>query len=193
VPKLKLISKIAGYVVTALLAVMLLSNVYTIIARAVTGEAQPKFLGFSSAIVISGSMSDTIEVNDYIICLDVKDYDEGDIITFKSERGSLITHRIVGETESGFITQGDANNTPDSEPVSKSDIVGKVVIILPKLGVFIEFMQSPMGLMCIVFAGFLILCLPSLADRCNQRKNEIGEAPMNGGNNDESGNKDSQK
>lgn len=190
-PKLKLVSKIAGYALTALLAIMLLSNVYTIIARSVTGEVQPKFLGFSSAIVISGSMSDTIEVNDYIICLDVNDYDVGDIVTYKNERGSLITHRIVSETDAGFITQGDANNTPDSEPVSQSDIVGKVVITIPKLGAFIEFMQTPLGLMCIVFAGFIILYLPSLADRFNQWKNENGEAPMNGGNNDESGNKDS--
>lgn len=185
--KLKPALRIANIAVTVLLAFMLISNVYCIIARAVTGDPAPKFLGFSSAVVISGSMSDTIEVNDLIICHEQSDYAKGDIITYISESGSLITHRIVSESDAGFITQGDANNTPDRTPVADDDIVGKVVCIIPAIGLFIEFMRTPLGLMCITFIGLLILVLPTLADRYESAAAAQESPSENGGNNDGSG------
>lgn len=191
--KLKSFFKVLSIAVTVFLAVLLVSNVYTILMRTFTDEKYPKFLGFSSAVIISGSMSDTIEVNDLVICLAQTDYEVGDIVTYVSESGSLITHRIVSESDAGFITQGDANNTPDRTPVCRSDITGKVVCIIPGVGSLIEFLRTPFGLMCITFMGLLILAFPSVMDHRESIRSKGSESPKNGGKNDGSGNEDSEK
>lgn len=178
--KLKTAGKIVSAVLTVLLAFMLISNVYSICMKAFGGEEHPRFLGFSSAVVISGSMSDTIEINDLVICSQRRSYEVGDIITFISKSGSLVTHRIVGENEEGFITRGDANNTDDRDTVAHNSIMGKVVLIIPGIGLVVDFMHTPLGLMCVVFIGILILVLPSILE------NKTGSPQKNGGNVDES-------
>ena len=187
--KLKLIGRIVGAVLTFLLAFMLISNVYCICVKTFGGQEHPKFLGFSSSVVISGSMADTIEVNDLVICSERRSYKVGDIITYISKSGSLVTHRIVGETEEGFITRGDANNTDDREPVKVDSIMGKAFLIIPGVGLVVEFMNTPLGLMCMVFIGISILVLPSYLDRMIGEN--TGSPQKNGGNIDESENKDS--
>lgn len=190
---IKLICRIIGIAFTALLAVLLVSNIYSILMRTFTDEKQPRFLGLSSAVIISGSMSGTIEVNDLVVCCEQNDYAKGDIITFVSESGSLVTHRIVSLSDAGFITQGDANNTPDRTPVEPGAVVGKVILTVPGIGLLIEFLRTPLGLMCILFIGLLILALPSVIDRNADDDNGDCEPPKNGGNDDGSGNKDSEK
>lgn len=156
-----IIKKIFGTAVTLLLALLLAFNLYTIAARRITGNPQPDVLGYSAAIVISGSMSDCIEVNDMVVIHREADYVIGDVITYL--RGStLVTHRIVGESDGGFVTKGDANNTEDLEPVQAGQIVGKVVWVIPKIGAVIGFLQTPPGVGCLVLAGFGILTAPML-------------------------------
>ncbi len=62
---------------------------------------------------------------------------EGDIIQFRKERVTVM-HRVVEieETEAGkfFITKGDANKDPDSDPVIPENVVRKLVFKIPKLG-----------------------------------------------------------
>ena len=81
---LKLIGKVLSAAITALLAILLCGNLYTIAARALTDELQPAVFGWSTAVVISGSMSGEIEVNDMVVIHREKSYDAGDIITFES-------------------------------------------------------------------------------------------------------------
>jgi len=183
---LKRITRIISIAVTAVLAVLLIANVYTIIARAATGKQNTTFFGFSSAVVITGSMSGTIEVNDLIICREQRDYNVGDIVTYTTPGGSLVTHRIVSESDLGFITRGDANNTPDSQPVSPESIVGRVVCTIPGIGLFIEYLRTPLGLACVVLVGLLLLALPSVMDRTEESASGSGSEkdhfPKNGGN-----------
>lgn len=171
---LKLIYRILSAVLTAFLAVIVAANIYTAAARAITGEPQPTFFGYSSAVIVSGSMSGTIDVGDLIICRTQQSYTTGDIITFREayDGDSLVTHRIVSQTDAGFITQGDANNTPDSQPVSAESIAGKVVCIIPKIGFFIEYLRTPLGMTCVVLIGLLLLALPSALESAIRQKEE---------------------
>jgi signal peptidase len=61
----------------------------------------------------------------------------GDVIEFRAEIGNVV-HRVVeiSESESGrvFVTKGDANDSPDSEPVLAANIAGKVIFKIPKVG-----------------------------------------------------------
>lgn len=154
--------KLVCSVLLILISFMLLSNLYILAARNIFGVKAPTFLGISSAVVLTGSMSGTIEPNDMIVSLRRKDYEVGDIITFASGN-STVTHRIIEILPEGYRTKGDANNTPDGgDPVKKEAVVGKVVLIIPKIGSVVRFVQTPAGILCLFLGLFLIAELSNL-------------------------------
>ena len=114
--------------------------------------------GYFSAIVGSGSMEPTVFVNDFLLVQGNTDYQVDDIITYVSKQGGLITHRIKEVSKNGYITQGDANNTPDDE-VFQQRVLGRVVFVLPGVGGVIEALLSPLGIAllgCIVLLPWVI-------------------------------------
>ncbi|MCM1284967.1 MAG: signal peptidase I [Bacteroides sp.] len=157
---IKVTVKMIRSVLIVLLAVILMCNLYLMAAKALTGD-QPSIFGYSSAVVMSGSMSGAFEVDDMVVIHEKNDYAVGDIVTYKTGT-NLVTHRIKEITQDGcYITQGDANNTTDKDPVSKDNVVGCVVTIIPKAGLIISALKSPWGMLCIVLAGGLLMCIPS--------------------------------
>jgi signal peptidase len=95
--------------------------------------------GFYPTIIASGSMTPTIDVGDIAITVstDPSKVQVGDVIQYWQNE-EMNMHRVVEirQTESGkqFITKGDANNVPDSDPVSADQIRGKLIFSIPKLG-----------------------------------------------------------
>jgi signal peptidase len=91
---------------------------------------QPVLLSF----VTSGSMEPTIETGEAFVTIpDVVagDVEVGDVVVFQAKEiqdGRLTTHRIVEETNEGYITQGDNNpftdQGNDEPPVTEEQIVG---------------------------------------------------------------------
>jgi signal peptidase len=96
-------------------------------------------LGFYPTIVASGSMRPSMDVGDLAIVVetDKKDIVEGDIIQYWNE-GEMTLHRVVEiertKEATYFITKGDANNIPDIVPVLPSQIKGKMLFTIPKIG-----------------------------------------------------------
>ena len=96
-------------------------------------------LGLYPTIIASGSMRPTLNVGDMalVVSVDPLTIKVGDIIQYRHE-GEMILHRVVDIQQQGntvvFITKGDANPSPDSTPVTPSQIVGKMLIIIPKIG-----------------------------------------------------------
>lgn len=76
--------------------------------------------------VKSGSMEKTLYVGDYIIIKKSDKYNVGDIVTYKKDDDTYITHRIVSISDDKIITKGDANSVNDPE-ISKEIIIGKLV------------------------------------------------------------------
>ncbi|MFP8956482.1 signal peptidase I [Natrialbaceae archaeon A-CW3] len=107
---------------------------------------QPVLLGF----VETGSMEPTLEAGDGFVAIPsvvASDPEPGDVVVFDAqeiEGGGLTTHRIVDETDRGYITQGDANPFTDQDssepPVQDAQIVATVaqptgsVLAIPHLG-----------------------------------------------------------
>lgn len=161
---IQLLGKLLSRLLTALLAIILLCNLYTIAARHFTGALQPDVFGWSWAVVISGSMEPEIKVNDLVIVHEEESYTVGDIIAYESG-SSVVTHRIVAESEMGYTTQGDFNNAADSRPVPKAAVVGRVVHVVPKVGLLLEYLRTPLGMTCMVLVGFLLIEIPYITDK----------------------------
>lgn len=74
----------------------------------------------------------------------------GDIITFRPsiKSDAFLTHRVkekldhLGETKGTYyITQGDANLAEDV-PVNEKQVVGKKIVVIPKIGTFLSFVRE---------------------------------------------------
>ncbi len=91
-------------------------------------------------LVGSGSMRPAMDVGDVVIVAQAPAdvINQGDIIQFRKEEGVTVMHRVVEiqETEGAkfFITKGDANDEPDTDPVIPENVVGKVVFTIRKIG-----------------------------------------------------------
>lgn len=96
----------------------------------------------------SGSMEPTIGVFDaFLVAPWPASVEVGDIVVYRSLlHGGPAVHRIVGGGPSGWVTQGDANPTPDQDagepPVTPDRLLGKVVtradgrpMIVPNVGI----------------------------------------------------------
>ena len=170
---LKTLVRVLNGLLTALLALLLLCNLYTIAARHITGSPQPAVFGWSWAVVISGSMEPEISVHDLVIVHEEDSYAIGDVITYEYEN-AVVTHHIIADTPEGYITKGEANNTEDRFPVARSAVVGKVAFVLPRIGLVIEFLKTPLGMTCLVLIGFLLIEIPYLLDKRREEK-EVAE------------------
>ena len=122
----KNILKSIGYLFIGMLVALC---VYTFIMTDILKKDYANVFGYTYFVVATGSMSGTIEVNDVVIVKLGNEAEVGDIITYKTEDGAFITHRVVKEIGSQLITQGDVNNTED-EPISKDDMVVTVEMVI---------------------------------------------------------------
>ena len=90
--------------------------------------------GYTFFEVATGSMENTINIGDVVIVNLTKDVNENDIIVYKDDN-NFITHRLIKKQADKLITRGDANNSED-KPINEDQILGKVIYIVPKMGIF---------------------------------------------------------
>ena len=145
-------------------------NIYVSAARA-SGQALPKLFGWCSAVVISGSMSGAIEVDDLVIARELKHYRVGDVVLFRDSGGTTTCHRIVGEKAEGFVTKGDANNTPDYWIVPERDVYAKVMLVLPRVGILYHAFRTPPGLIIMMVSVVGLILLPYFWGRREKKYN----------------------
>jgi signal peptidase len=119
-----------------------------IVLALLLGQAlgQPILLGF----VETESMQPSLEPNDGFVAIPSPlsgPVEEGDVIVFEAQElhgGGLTTHRVVGVTDRGYITKGDANpfldQDGDEPPVQDEQVVAEAlqvngeVVVIPSLG-----------------------------------------------------------
>ncbi len=134
---LSVLWRLAAVVIGAFLLVTLVGGVV----------GQPMGLSF----VETGSMEPQLEPGDGFIAVPTAvagPVGTGNVIVFDAvdlHGGGLVTHRVVGETEVGYITQGDANPVRDQDgsepPVQEGQIkakalqIGGNIVVIPRLGV----------------------------------------------------------
>ncbi len=130
---IRLFAKLLRTLCSAVIIILLLSQIWQIPARLLLHQKLPFFLGFAQLDVLSGSMEPAFSTGDRLIIRREENYGTGDIITF-NEEGAFVTHRIVGDSGSGFVTKGDANPVEDINPVCPEAIEGRVIFVIPSGG-----------------------------------------------------------
>lgn len=115
------------------------------------------FCGYTIFQVITGSMEDTIKINDIVIVKLTDDVKENDIITYRYKE-DFVTHRVIEINEDEIITKGDANTSKD-DPITQKDIVGKVVFIIANVAIWFEVLKSPQVIIAILITIIAIWLL----------------------------------
>lgn len=103
--------------------------------------------------ILTQSMYPAIQAGDIVVTYkeDNDKYNTGDVITFVSDAngGITVTHRVQEvynvNNQYSYVTKGDNNNAADNEIIPGDNILGKVVLKVPKAGFIQQFLVSKTG------------------------------------------------
>lgn len=157
---MKIIQKIIGKIVNVLIVLVIIAIIicaYSVFSIKVLHKSYVNFFGYSIFEVATGSMKEEIDVGDAVLVKIGDEYDVGDIVTYKSGE-DFITHRVVSKTDNYVITKGDANNVNDN-PIDNKLVLGKVVKIMPKVGVWKKVILTPKVIALILITLFVFSIL----------------------------------
>ena len=168
--------KIWSVTSTVLVVLMVLCAVFLLGSR---------LLGYRVFTVLSGSMEPVYSPGDliYVKEVDPRSVEKGDIITFvMNEQLAVATHRVI-DIEEGkdgvlyFQTKGEANETPDVDPVHENNLIGTPQFSIPFLGYVSNFLQTPPGLYITIAVGVFLIALVFLPDLLGmgKKKNSFEE------------------
>ena len=130
---MKKTKKILKYVFYSLLVCIVSLCCYVFVCLDILHKDYVNVFGYTYFIVVSGSMTGEIEVNDIVFVKITKDVKEKEIIAYLDENKSVITHRLVQINNGKYIAKGDANDTYD-KAITKKEIIGRVDYVLtPKV------------------------------------------------------------
>lgn len=160
IKKRKKFKKVIAIFFYPIIICILIVNIVLISKKIIYKQDTISFLGYKLFTVSSGSMEPTLKIGDIII---VKDYAKesikvNDIITFK-ENENFITHRIIEIDKGKYKTKGDNNNSADVRLIDYSEIQGRLVGKIPKIGLLIINVKTLTGT---VILGIIIYVIFSI-------------------------------
>jgi signal peptidase len=129
--------------------------------------AVPRMLGWSTLVVLSGSMTPAMPVGGlaFVAPIRPQDVKAGDVVTYyRPDRpGTLVSHRVVVVSDQlgapTVWTKGDANPAPDQWAVPASAVVGEVRFTIPYLGHLSRRMQTRQGFLSVLAIPALVILL----------------------------------
>lgn len=160
----RMTKKIFKYIILNILIILFIINLI------LSFEENAHILGIYMFNIVSESMEPTLEINDVVVVktCEATQLQKGDIITFQQD-GRIISHRILDITKDKkiikFRTKGDNNEIPDSDLIPESQVYGKVLFSIKKIGKIISYIQNIRGLINIVFFVIIVYILVSLRDK----------------------------
>jgi signal peptidase len=142
----------------------------------------PRLLGWQGVIVLTGSMEPALNVGGLAFVdkgIGASEIEEGDIITFNAPDGTYqITHRVVavknGAGGPWFETRGDANDENDLDPVPASRVVGRVVMHVPEVGNFSNWIRREENFYLLLLGPAGMVIAGELASIYRELRNKKG-------------------
>ena len=147
------------------------------IAALVLGRAG--FVGspLSYVVVAGHSMQPTLHLGDVVVLGRSSSYRKGEVVAYKVPAGGpgaglMVIHRIVGgNPRDGYVMRGDNKQFNDPWRPRPRDVVGRELFVVPKLGLAIRYVRSPLGFAAL--AGLLtmtIMLAGGAGDRRSRRR-----------------------
>lgn len=165
-----MVKKICNFLSTIVLVVLLAAAAVILV---------PMLLGYKEMAVLSGSMEPTIPVGSlvYVKPVEASELEAGDVCTYYLSDGeTFVTHRVmsIDPDAQTLVTQGDANEDPDGD-IQFSQVYGRSDFHLPYLGIAIQNIRTPVGIMSICGVVMLVILLnfiPAIIDAAEDEKKQ---------------------
>lgn len=169
---MKKVLKVIGNIITSFLLIILVAililAIYTFIELDIKEKEYCNIFGYSIFQIETGSMEDTLKIEDIIIVeLGNDNINKNDIITFRQD-GNLVTHRLLRMEDSKYFTKGDNNPTED-EPIEKKDILGKVVYSIPDVKIWKSVFKEPKVIISIVITTILFVLVVAYKEKIGEK------------------------
>ena len=176
----KTIGKIFKTIILVFLVMLLIVNLMMLYQKNIKSEEIPRFWDVSVFNIVSGSMETTINVNDVIVIKKIAqdELEKGDIITYKKQDGTIVTHRIVAihkENENIYTTKGDNNDVEDEEKIKYSQVHGKYLFKIKGMGNFVEELQKNNGLISVALIIIIFVIIKNGNDKKKEHRKTIRE------------------
>lgn len=143
------VEKILLKILYAIILICILYNILFLINTTISHKDYFSLFGISIFVMENDLMEDEISKNALIITnddeLDTNDLEIDDTIVFEKNSKIKIAKIINVQADDGktqYIVKAIKNYYPDNEPVVIGQIIGKVQLNIPVLGVFIKILQS---------------------------------------------------
>ena len=152
--KIKIIIRWIVNILTCFLLLVLFLVIYGKCVLIFSDKGYPNYFGYTFFEVASGSMEPALCINDVILVNITKDnLEKNDIIAF-SNNNAIITHRILFIDGDTITVKGDHNNVIDA-PINRSQVIGKVVKVLPKFGIWKKVITEP-KILIVIFITLIL-------------------------------------
>lgn len=145
---LRIIGKISLNTLSVLAIICIIIAITYVFQILVLKSTYANIFGYSIFTIETGSMQPTLEIGDTVIVKLDDDYKENDIVVYQDEN-MLVAHRVIKIDDNLVTTKGDYNNTAD-KPFSKDNVIGKVVKIIPKMGLIQNILKNPFVLIAVL-------------------------------------------
>lgn len=110
--------------------------------------APTKMGGQALYVMINGnSMEPGFHRDDLAIVKAASIYSVGDIVTYRdAEMGAYVIHRIIDVEQDRYVLKGDNNSWIDAYYPTQNEIVGKLWIHVPQLGIVMQWLRLPVNM-----------------------------------------------
>lgn len=149
----KTLKIIISIILTAFLLLLAGVSIYSNVQKA-KGNTLPMPFGIGTAVTETGSMEPNMPQGSLVFLVRSKAYKVGDVVAFRKPGDSIYTvHRIIDVEGDVVTTCGDANAGSNDAPIKISQIKGKMLFNIPKLGFALQkmgnFISHPITLILI--------------------------------------------
>ena len=165
--KIKMLGCILNILIMVVVVITIIGLYYMAQVK-ILNKDYANIFGYTFFEVATGSMTNTINIGDIVVVKVNETFKENDIIVYKEEN-SFITHRVIKIDGQDLITRGDANNSED-KPIKSDQILGKVIYIIPKIGIWRRVLASPEILGMIIISIILLGVVLMLTSKTEKEK-----------------------
>jgi signal peptidase I len=129
-------SPLLAYVVSAF-------YIWTLLWLALWVAVPALILRWEPVLITSDSMAPKVRSGDFVLMSGTRQHlAEGTVVTFRMD-DRLVTHRIVAVNPDGsYLTQGDANQVPDSTPLDHGNIEGTPRLLVSTVGIPLQWLRQ---------------------------------------------------
>lgn len=178
----KIIHRLLKFIILVILGILLTISLIMFYKTNVSKEEIPYFGEYAIYNIVSESMEPQINVNDLIIIekCEESELKVKDVITYKRQDGSIITHRIIQVNNfenkpKEYTTKGDNNETEDKEKIEYAQIYGKYLFRVKGAGKIAETIQENNGIMSVALIILIFITLKNGTDRKKEERKKVRE------------------